>query len=331
MNISFMESHYPIRAWDRSTEDDIINCLQEVYLKRGYVTKNFHATDRIHELGTDLECAKGKDKIAFAVKKKPRKHDIKQLNSFATTTKNKKAIYVFIEPPTRPFEQVAQTLDSVTFWNALELHKELIENESNLYLRLYFSAHLIVETLAKVHEIIYEKRNTSYQKRKLTTPELDSLWITKDNIVKMRSMLLNVYSRWTKKLMTKTSRKPQEYQKLINQVFEELDVVNLLSGEKLVSSFQEIAYRHPNLFGLYWDNVRQRTNWIFFAVGVEKLSPEAVSSFIRSKWIIPSLPGSPSSVMRGFYSNVNYILENYHTVAKNLEDGIDWVFEDMTR
>jgi hypothetical protein len=44
---------------------------------------------------------------------------------------------------------------------------------------------------------------------------------------------------------------------------------------------------------------------------------------------MPRLERSTLSVMRGFYSSINYILENFHIVAKNLEDGIDWVFEDM--
>ena len=324
-----MESEYPLRAWDRCTEDYIIQCLQELYSKKGYATKNFHADDRVHELGTDLECVKGEERIGFAVKKKPRKSDIKQLNAFAKAVENKIGIYVFINPPTRPFEQFAQSLNHITFWNATRLHKEFVEGELPSYLCLLFSVHPIANTLTKTNEIIYTKRKTSYRKRKLTPQELDKLWVAKDNIVKMRSMLLNIYTRWAKKLMTKSIREPKEYQMLINEVFEELDLVNLLCGEKLISSFEEIADKHPDLFGLYWDNIRQRTNWIYFAVAVEKVPLQQVSDFIRLWWVMPRLEKSTLSVMRGFYSSVNYILENFHTVAKNLEDGIDWVFEDM--
>jgi len=324
-----MESHYPIQAWSCSTEDDIISCLQELYHRKGYRTKNFHIDDRIHESGIDLECSKENERIAFAVKKKPRKKDIKQLNTFAKTIHDKIGIYVFIEPPTKPFENFAKSLNQITFWDATRLHKELIEGEIPYYLCLLFAAHPIASTLTKTTEIVYMKRKTSYQKRKLTTPELEKLWIAKDNIVKMRSMLLYTYTRWTKKLMTKSSREPQEYQSIIDEVFEELDTVNLLSGEKLVLSFEDIAIEHPDLFGLYWHNIRQRTNWIYFAVEIEKVPAQHVSDFIRHWWVTPRLERSTLSVMRGFYSSVNYILENFHTVAKNLEDGIDWVFEDM--
>ena len=323
-----MESVYPIRAWSRSTENDIIRCIQEVFSKNRYETKNFHVDDRVHELGTDLECTKGQERIVFAVKKKPKKIDIKQLRTFAKEAKHYKKIYVSVEPATRPFEEVARSIDGVTFWNASRLHEELVKEESISYLCLLFSVHPIVDTLTQINIILYDKRKTSFHKRKLTVQELDKLWVAKDNVVKMRAMLLNVYSRWMNKLMTKTAKEPQEYQTIIDEVFEELDLINRLCGQKLATSFEEIAEKHPDLFGLYWDNVSQRTGWKVFTINIEKIPVEHVSEFVRLQWVMPGLSNS-KSVMRGFYSTINYILENLHTTAKNLEDGIDWIFEDM--
>ena len=324
-----MEPSYTIRAWRQSTEDEIIQYIQEIFSRKGYGTKNFHADDRTHEFGIDLECIKGEEKIAFAVKKKPKQKDIKQLKTFVESTKDKKGIYVYVEPPTRPFERFAQSLDTVTFWNSSRLHKELVECESTPYLCLLFSVHPITDTLTRIIEIIHARKRTAYLERKLTTQELDELWIAKDNIVKMRSMLLNLYSRWTKKLMTKSARAPEEYQAIIDEVFEELDVISLLCSEKLVSSVEEIGDRHPDLFGLFWDNISRRTNWKLFTAAIKKIPIEHIPSFIRLWWIIPRLDKSTLAVMRGFYSSINYILDNFHTVTKNIEDGIDWVFEDM--
>jgi hypothetical protein len=265
---------------------------------------------------------------AFAVKKKPKKIDIKQLRTFAKEAKYDKKIYVSVEPATRPFEEVARSIDDVTFWNASMLHKELVREESISYLCLLFSVHPIVDTLTRVNIILYDNRRTSFHKRKLNTQELDKLWVAKDNIVKIRAMLLNLYSRWMNKLMTKTAKEPQEYQTIIDEVFEEIDLINRLCGQKLTTSFEEIAEKHPDLFGLYWDNASQRTDWKVLTINIEKISAEHVSEFVRLKWVMPGLSNSKSN-MRGFYSTINYILENLHTTAKNLEDGIDWVFEDM--
>jgi len=35
-----------------------------------------------------------------------------------------------------------------------------------------------------------------------------------------------------------------------------------------------------------------------------------------------------SPVVRDFYSTVIYTLEGFHELAENIEEGIDWVFED---
>lgn len=324
-----MEPYYPLRAWSHSTEVEVIDCIQELYSRKGYKTKNLHSSDRVHELGVDLECERDMNKILFAVKMKPRKDDRKQLSDFAETAKTGTGIYVFIENPTRPFDEFSKSKHQIIFWDAIRLHKELVEGEIPSYLRLLFAILPISDTLTKINEVIYMRRNTSYQKRKLTSEELDKLWVAKDNIVKMRSMLLFTYTRWTKRLMNKTNKEPSEYQALLDEVFEDLDTINHLSGEKLVASFEELANKNPDILGLYWDNISQRTNWKYFTHAIEKVPEQSAPDFIRFSWVTPRLEKSTLSVMRGFYSSINYILENFHTVALDIEDGIDWVFEDM--
>jgi len=70
--------------------------------------------------------------------------------------------------------------------------------------------------------------------------------------------------------MNKLIKDPKEYQTLLNEVFEDLNSINYLAGEKLISSFEEIANRNPDLLGLYWDNIRKRTNWKYFTNAIEK-------------------------------------------------------------
>lgn len=323
-----MDPIYPVRAWSHFPEDDIISSLEEVYSKNGYETKNFHNKDRVHELGTDLECLKHEEKIGFAVKKKPKKEDIEQLLTFSKQPGQTKKIYVFIESGTRPFEEAKRSVNNVTWWNAQQLHDKLVKEESVSYLCRLFSANPIADTLTHITHIPYSKKKTSFIRRKLTSIELEKLWIAKDNMVKMRAMLLNVYSRWTNRLMTKCERKPSEYQAIIDEVFEELDLINHLCAQKLTTSFEEIGEAHPDFFGLFWDNILQRTDWKAFAISVEKIPFDKVSAFVRFKWVMPELSTS-KYVMKGFYSSINYILERFHFVAKNLEDGIDWVFKDM--
>lgn len=326
-----MDSSYSSNTWSKSREEEIIQCLEDVFSRRGYTTKNFHIEDRVNELGTDLKCLRDNEKIEFAVKKKPKKKDIQQLKTFSKSTNGSKKIYVYVEPPTRFFESSMRLVKSVTFWDAYRLHEELIDGESIRYICLLFSNLPISNVIAKAYEIVYDKRKTNYQIRKLTFNELDRLWTIKDNVVKMRSMLLNISTRWTKKLMTKSIRTPEEYNSMLEELFEELDIVNLLTGKKLTSSFEEIAEKNPDLFGLFWENARQRTNWKDLVVTIEKRTQDNTLDFLHYWWFMPKQGDSTEAVMRGFYSTLNYILERFHEALKNLEDGIDWVFEDMAK
>jgi hypothetical protein len=72
-----------------------------------------------------------------------------------------------------------------------------------------------------------------------------------------------------------------------------------------------------------------RNSYYNFTHAIEKVPEQSAPDFIRFSWITPILEISTLSVMRGFYSSINYILENFHTVALNIEYGIGWVFEDM--
>jgi len=202
-----MISPYPRKVWDKIEELGILDCIEEVYSRKKYSTKNFHRTDRRHEMGVDLLCKKDKEQIAFAVKKKPRKEDIEQLNSFIKTTKGMRRIYVYIDPPTRPFEdKLKKVQDCLEIWDSERLHKELVSGESPYYLRLYFSSHPIFENLTGSIRILHKTRRTDYVRHRFTTTEADALWLLKDNIVKLRSTLLQIYMRWTPILMTKTER-----------------------------------------------------------------------------------------------------------------------------
>jgi len=321
---------YTRKAWDRVGESEVLTCIEEVYSRKGYLTKNFHREDRRHEKGIDLFCKKGDEQIAFAVKKKPGEEDIKQLRMFIDNTKNMRSIYVYVYPPTRPFEEVLnQVRDQLEIWHSAKLHDELLYNESVFYLCLYFSAHPIVESLTDACKIIYENRGSKYVPHKPDAEEVSILWLLKDNVVKMRSTLLQIHKRWAKSLMAKTQKLPDEFQGILNSVFSDLDIANEIAGDKMVSSFSELSSRYPSLLGLYWELARHRTEWDVFTHTLEKLPKDEVERYIVFKWVLPGLTSGTGGVMRGFYSSVSYILENLHRTAENLEDGIDWVFQDM--
>lgn len=304
-----------------------MDCIEGIYKDMGCAVKNFHREDRRHERGIDLLCIKENKYVAFAVKKKPGKADIKQLKTFLANTKGMRPIYVYVNPPTRPFQERLKELQTnLEVWDSDKLHEELIYHESIPYLCFYFSAHPIFKNLIKVVKIVREKRATKHVPHKISPDEASALWVAKDNSVKANYMLKFIHKKWAKTLMIKTEKQVQEYSTILDDVFEDLEIVNALCGEKIVSSFLDLSKKYPHLLGYYWEVVRHRTNWGPLIPPLGRVEEANVDGTVFDWIFLPKLP-----VMRDFYSSINYILEGFHEFAGNIEDGIDWVFEDTIK
>ena len=117
----------------------------------------------------------------------------------------------------------------------------------------------------------------------------------------------------------------------LSYAHEDLDMVYKLCGDKLVSSFKDLAEKHPDLIGLFWNVISQRTNWISYTslIDHEVVSLGKSLFYTLYYWICPIYNESKRANMAGFYSSMNYLLENFHEVAKNIEYGLDWVFSDI--
>jgi phosphopantetheinyl transferase (holo-ACP synthase) len=326
-----LDIDYEMMVWNGFDESFVIDLLEKTYRRLDYSVTNLHRSDRIHEDGIDLLCQKNSDLIAIQVKIRPRKGDIDQFSRFEQNTGDKKAIYVYIRKPTRPFKEFLEGKSSnIELWDCSRLHNFLVENESIEYYCLYFSVHPMIISLQRIHQYILERRLTRYVKHRLSKGEIAKLWAAKDNSVKAWVPLYFTYLRWNKILMAKTEKDKQEFKTILQAIFEDLDRAYGLCGEKLVSSIKDLSEIHPSLIGLLWKLVSQRTNWITYTVYVDHRTQSLKESlfFTLYYWICPVFNESKRASMSGFYSAMNYLLENFQDVAKNIEAAIDWVFAE---
>lgn len=330
-----MRENYLVEIWKAFDEVFVLKLLEVSFRKQGYSVENCHTADRPHESGIDLLCQKDQEEIALQAKIKPRKGDRSQFDCFASNATNKRAIYVNIQSPTRSFTtHITESPHSVEFWNATQLHEFLVRNENTEYLCLYFSKHPLVLALAKVHDLISERRRTNHVRHRLSAGELATLWSAKDNSVKARISLYFICQKWNRILMSKTTINREEFEQILESVFDDLDSAYEICGQKLVSSFDDLSQRYPNILGLLWELVSHRTGWSTFTTKVERSnSVEDSSFFTLYHWICPVFDDfcMYARAMRGFYSTMNYFLENLKDIAKNLEDALDWTFGQINR
>lgn len=326
-----MNINYEMMIWNGFDENFVIELLDKTYKRLDYSVTNLHRTDRIHEDGIDLLCQKNSETIAIQVKMRPKKGDAEQFSRFERNTRDKKPIYIYVRNPTKPFMEFLQSSPcNVELWDSNKLHNFLVENDSIEYYCLYFSKHPLILSLLRVHHYIFEKRRTSYVRHRPTREEIAKLWAAKDNSVKAWVPLYFTFRRWNKILMAKTEKDKQEFQTILDAIFKDLNATYNLCGDKLVSSIKDLSEIHPDLIGLLWTLISQRTNWITYTANIDHhfKSLKKALFFTLYYWICPIFDESKRANMSGFYSAMNYLLENFQEVAKNIEDGIDWLFSE---
>lgn len=323
-----MQSSLLRKIWNDNDETKIQDCIEEVYSNKGYDVKNFHQSDRRNEDGIDLLCKMDNEKIGFAVKIKPGKKDIDQLERFLSN-KGIKKIYVYVDHPAKPFEkEIEKHKSEIEFWDWDKLHDELVLAPSTQYLIRYILQNPLVKNLSDVHYSLYKCRKAKYQNHKISSDELSDLWNIKDDAVKLRAILDHINRRWGEILMDKTEFDNKEYRSTLDTIFHELEIANEICGIKLKDSFKKFEEHYPNLLGLFWTSVGVRSHWRTFTHTLNCPIPEPeVKQFIRYTWLMPN---HKDHIMNGFDSSLSYILLRLFEVSENVEDVIDSIFSNVS-
>jgi hypothetical protein len=328
-----MDENYLISIWKKHDETDAHKCIEEIYKKKGFHVKNYHSDDRINENGVDILCRKDDTIIGFSIKKKPRKGDIDQLRRFVEKNPDMKKYYIHLDHPTAPFEKEKSNYKDVTYWDWKIMHKELVENASKRYILLYFSIHPLFSNLFEIFKILYDNHEVHFSQGSASRREIEFLWNIKDDAVKLKAILHYVKEEWDRILMNKTYYNPDEYLEYIEKIHSELDLANSMAGRVLHTSFKKMEAKFPYLLSRYWDIVGRRTRWKEFVdttIHLGTQSDNSVKEYILCSWVLPDLEeGYYAHVMKGFYSTLHYLLENISELAKDLEDGVDWLFSDI--
>ena len=331
-----MDSMYLRSIWKFNDEEKAHVCLEEVYSKKGFVVRNLHRDDRFHESGIDLLCTRNNISIGFAIKKKPKQEDIPQLEKLAVSDSSIIKFYVFLENPTRPFEEEMKSNANVHYLDWNKLHSLLVANGSINYVLLYFAAHKLYENLSAIFELLYEKRTTKYYKHELDTEEIEYMWNIKDDAVKLKSTLEYLQADWRPVLMTRLEYDKKEWASYITKLHSDLDKINNIAGESLYSSFRTMSDKYPHLAARYWELASYRTIWKNFtaeAIVLGENSLDDLKEFIRYKWVMPTLEHTRRSSEYGpfdsVYSTLWAVIESTYHIADDLECGLDWLYHDL--
>ena len=306
-------------VWVGRKEEDIQDCLEEVYEKQGYTVSNIHKSDRSHENGIDLEIKNPDETIHIQTKIKPLTSDIEQLRNLARSPANKK-LYIYVEDPVVGFKkEMEEVRGSVVFWNKFELSNYLISQNSVRYFRLLFlSTNLVRQIMDLLTEIMSCE---PVAQKNLEKNQLPNWWVFKDRSVKLHASLEHVYSHYTRKFLSKDRIEETEVRLYLEKILSDFDIINTNSCFELISIVKGLRKEYPFLLSKFIKVTEPRSNWI----GMPHMETKVGVSFrdLVENWIL-----EPQSLDSSFYNLANFYLERLTEVAEAIEDGVDWVFED---
>ncbi len=320
---------YPDMAIRGLNEEDLQEFLTTAFQNDGGVVRNNHDIDPRSENGADLDVTLDKDRILVAVKVKPKKSDIDQLNRLALRSGEGKLEYAHSQPTTGEFHNRAiQIRDKVHFLTGEELHEFLVKGECMAYVNRVLEMHPLLQEYADTLALIWTHKRVT-RSDVVNKREIDFLFKMKDEVLKKRAGVTMVYLHCDRVINSMEKRDPMDFVPLLNEVLLDLDLVQVFSGEGLFTQFEEVAHVAPHLLSGFWSAISRRTYWKEFVKESGALNTfESVSQFAKRFWLLPN-KGSVGKAKNlagnaiGFLSGLRDSLECIARCFKDMDDIID--------
>ena len=209
----------------------------------------------------------------------------------------------------------------VDFWDSKELHKFLLANRSQLYIRFGFLGCKLATDIYDVLRSIFSRSGLNPQP--LDPAILDDWWDFKDRAVKLHSSLEYTELLWNDRLLSRDRHDPIVLEELLDEIFSSFSIIARTCSGDLLNLVNTIAGKQPNVLSYYVIRVLGSSPWMGMAkVKGETSNPIKVKDAIHD-WMLPT-KGSSSE-----YSLINFYLRDLHQVSEAIEDGVDFVFKDF--
>jgi len=300
-------------------ETEIHDYLLEAYQNQGFDCINFHESGAAVEGGIDIFSTNRNEKIAVAVKIKPKTADLKQVSTLLKNEVDTK-IYVHIKDPTKPFFDGIKSYKEegrLEVMNGKQLHDFLLKNKSVTYIKRLIYSHEIFRNFVKIMEIWLTAREHNTSKPS-SQSDIALLWDWKDRVVSFHKTAKTISDYLNPKIKSIVSERDKPLQEVINDIFSSLDYMNH-ELEQLKSIFEKVKKNDSGFLAQMWITCRIRSNWCVLLGPLEN-NENVEDSFF--KWLYRDSTARP-------YTLLYEILERIAELGFDFEMSIDWLFGDL--
>lgn len=320
--------------WQLYSEEEIQEIVTTLYRERGYEVYNVHKIDRRGEEGVDLECTRPgeAERIVIAVKKKPQKKDIAQLNMFAKRVARTK-IYVYVEEPSTSFKKAMEIVkDKVSFWNSEKLTYEVFSTDVRFYLFLIIVNYIwkdfydITMSFCRVYIDLEERGPKFEMPMKADHEMLNLLWQAKDRSVSLHKSLRTLQAFFEETKLSTVNERTKE--SITDAFLLSLSQLHRQSLRPLKKLFHDFLKKYPANFEKFCEQTKDGSNWIYFLSNLPQLSPGyVIKSLERGYDMYREIEEFLPIKSKGSKEELGEILGNVSRILANgpffVEDAVD--------
>jgi len=321
--------------WYKYSEEEVQEVLTYLFKRRGYDIYNVHKVDRRGEVGADLECTKPAetDKLLIAVKKKPGKKDIYQLERL-TQRESRTKIYVYIGEPSTSFkEAMDEHKGQVSFWNSEKLTLETFNTDTRFYLFLIIENYIentsyrMTYSFCKIYKALENGEIEIKKPEKASIELLNLLWNAKDRSVSLHRSLRTLQEVFENVDLSGIDEKTKK--SIVNGFLGGLLLLHNNSLKPLELLFQQFLDKYQSIFVQFCKQTKGRSNWMYFlthvpgllsGVIVESIEQAEKESTELNKLLKDNFKSESSDNLSHVLGDVSQILANG---AYWLEDTVD--------
>lgn len=276
--------------WDKYSEDELRTIVKLYYSETGYHVEDLHESDRRGEKSADLIVNKQSEaeKIAIALKVKPKKADIYQLQELARRGERQKK-YIYTQTPSTDFYfEMGNYTNSVDFWDSLKLTYELSSSSPSLSVWLTVSSHPLFACIGQLNyslALLWKKwrEKNDFQGKKAPDKNFyREVWRLKDDFASLNKslgLLQNIFE--SSPPMSESL--PTDLVNLLHLFRKALDTLMTPSIEESNRRLSTLINDYGKFISIVVEGTSDRSNWMHYPHFDWSLMPGKIRSDLISE------------------------------------------------
>lgn len=277
-------------SWGKYSEDELRTIVKLYYKEAGFHVDDLHEADRRGEKGADLIVYKQgeAEKIAIALKLKPVKADIHQLQELAKRSERLKK-YIYIQTPATDFYfEMDQYRYKVDFWDSQKLTYEISASNPSLSVWLAISSHPLFACIGQINHslalLLYKWREEEEFHGKIA-PDSNfyrEIWRLKDDFSSLNKSLRLLQGIFENKppISESLSTNPLSLLDLFEHT---LDTIITPSLEESNRSLSALISEYGKFISRVVEGTSDRSNWKSYPRFDWSLMPSKIRSDLVSE------------------------------------------------